>query len=121
MPRRYEFAYLTTVGRRTAREHTVELWFGVRGDSVYFLAGNGESADWVRNATANPRVTVRLGRRSLVGRARRAADPGEELAARRALAAKYEDWAQGKRLSGWARTALPLAVDLPAGSLAEVR
>ena len=121
MARRREFAHLTTTGRRTGREHTVELWFGVRGDTMYFLAGGGEHADWIRNAQVDPRVRVRLGRETLEGRARLITDPDEELAARRALAAKYEDWNSGRRLSSWARTALPLAVDVPAGSVAGER
>ena len=121
MARRREFAYLTTTGRRSGREHTVELWFGVRGDTVYFLSGGGASADWIRNATAEPHVKVRLGRTVLEGRARATADATEELAARQALATKYEDWSAGKRLSSWARSSLPLAVDVPAGSLADER
>ena len=119
--RRRDFAYLTTKGRRSGREHTVELWFGVRGDTLYFLSGGGARADWMRNAWADPAVCVRLGRTTLDGRARRVTDPEEELAARRALAAKYEGWESGKRLSSWARSSLPLAVDVRAGSLAGTR
>jgi len=33
-------------------------------------------------------------------------------AARRLLAAKYEEWVPGRRLSSWARNSLPIAVDL---------
>ena len=121
MPRRREFAYLTTTGRRTGREHTVELCCGVRGDTLYFLSGGGERADWIRNANADPRVRVRLGRETVQGSARSITDPDEELAARRALAAKYEDWSAGKRLSSWARSALPLAVDMPPGAIANER
>ena len=81
MPRRREFAYLTTTGRRTGREHTVELCCGVRGDTLYFLSGGGERADWIRNANADPRVRVRLGRETVQGSARSITDPDEELAA----------------------------------------
>ncbi|HYY53777.1 MAG TPA: nitroreductase family deazaflavin-dependent oxidoreductase [Candidatus Dormibacteraeota bacterium] len=121
MPRRREFAYLTTMGRRSGREHTVELWFGVRGDTIYFLSGGGDRADWLRNARANPRVKVRLGRTTLDGRARATEDRAEELTARQTLATKYESWVPGKRLSAWARSSLPLAVDLPRGALADDR
>ena len=62
-----------------------------------------------------------LGRETVQGSARSITDPDEELAARRALAAKYEDWSAGKRLSSWARSALPLAVDMPPGAIADER
>jgi hypothetical protein len=39
-------------------------------------------------------------------------DSGEDARVRRLLAAKYEGWEEGKRLSGWARTSLPVAIDL---------
>ena len=34
--------------------------------------------------------------------------------ARRLLAAKYQGWKEGKPMSGWATTALPVAIDLQA-------
>ena len=38
--------------------------------------------------------------------------------ARRLLAAKYEDWREGRRLSAWARESLPVRVDLEASGRA---
>jgi hypothetical protein len=38
----------------------------------------------------------------------------DEQVARRALATKYEGWSEGRRLSGWARNSLPVAIDLVA-------
>jgi hypothetical protein len=74
----------------------------------------------VRNLLRHPEVTVRLGRRDtapLAGRAR-LLDPGsdEDELARRLVVAKYQP-AYGGDLSGWRRSALPVAVDLapPAG------
>jgi len=47
-----------------------------------------------------------------IGRAR-VLEPGEEeQQARLLLAGKYQGWKPGAPLSGWARTALPVAVDL---------
>jgi deazaflavin-dependent oxidoreductase (nitroreductase family) len=110
------FCYVTTVGRRTGRPHTIEIWFGLAGSTLYLLSGGGERSDWVRNLLTNPAVTVRLGDRELPATARIVADDGEEAAARRLLAAKYQDWREGRAMSGWARTALPVALDLdPAG------
>jgi deazaflavin-dependent oxidoreductase (nitroreductase family) len=107
------FAWLTTTGRRTGEPRTVELWFVLEGRTVYFLAGGGESAHWVRNSGVEPRVTIRLGETDHPGMAR-AADPGsdEDDHARRLMAAKYQGWREGRPLSNWARTALCLAVDL---------
>ena len=67
---------LVTVGRRSGRPHDIEIWFGVVGDELAFISGNGPSADWYRNALANPAVEVRLGGRWLAGTARDAV--GEE-------------------------------------------
>ena len=30
-----DFAYLTTTGRRTGRDHTIEIWFGLGEGRVY--------------------------------------------------------------------------------------
>lgn len=107
-----DFAYLTTVGRKSGRPRTIEIWYGVDGETVYFLSGGGDSAQWVQNLTANPNVTVRIGRKTAPGQARIVENAEEDMRARRLLAAKYQDWAPGKRLSSWARSSLPVAVDL---------
>jgi hypothetical protein len=39
-------------------------------------------------------------------------DEKEEKLARHLLAEKYQGWKQGQSLSAWARTALPVAIDL---------
>lgn len=107
------FAWLTTTGRRTGERRTVELWFVLDGRTLYFLAGGGHDAHWVRNAEADPAVTVRLGQPEHAGLARL---PGrgsaEDDRARRRMAAKYQGWREGRPLSAWAREALCLAVDL---------
>lgn len=107
-----EDAFVTTRGRESGEPHEVDIYFGAEGETLYFLAGGGAEADWVKNAVANPAVTVRIGGRIFSGTAR-VLGPGEEEArARRVLAAKYERWAEGKPMSSWARTALPVAVDV---------
>jgi deazaflavin-dependent oxidoreductase (nitroreductase family) len=106
------FCWLTTTGRQTGRPREVELWFGAEGDTVYFLAGGGESTHWVRNIDHDPQVHVRLGRTTYAGTGRRVTDAAEESVARRLLASKYQGWEEGRPLSSWARTALPLAIDL---------
>jgi deazaflavin-dependent oxidoreductase (nitroreductase family) len=114
------FCYLTTAGRVSGRPHTVEIWFALQDHTLYLLSGGGDRSDWVRNLLRHPEVTVRLGRRDadpLAGRAR-LVDQGsdEDELARRLVVAKYQP-TYGGDLSGWRRSALPVAVDLapPAG------
>jgi deazaflavin-dependent oxidoreductase (nitroreductase family) len=107
-----DFCYLTTTGRSSGLERTIEIWFALNGTTVYLLSGGRDHSDWVKNIRRDGRVKVKLGRRLLPGRAR-ILEPGDEDAlARRLLAAKYQDWREGKRLSGWARNSLPVAIDL---------
>jgi deazaflavin-dependent oxidoreductase (nitroreductase family) len=113
-----DYCYLTTTGRRTGEPHTIEIWFGLEDDRLFMLSGGGDRSDWVRNAVAHPDVTVRLGEQTFPGRARVVEGRAEDERARRLLASKYQGWTQGRPMSRWARTALPIAVHLapPAGS-----
>jgi deazaflavin-dependent oxidoreductase (nitroreductase family) len=106
-----DFCYLTTRGRRSGGPHVIEIWFGVRGRTLFLLAGNPRS-DWVRNLQAQPRVEVRVGGEERRGTARLVSDPDEEATARHLLAGKYQGWREGRPLTSWARTALPVAIDL---------
>ena len=108
------YCYLTTMGRVTGRAHEIEMWFGAapEGRTLYMLAGNGDRSDWVKNLMRDPRVTVRVAGERMEGRARVVEDPEEAGLARTLLVEKYET-RQGS-LADWRRTALPVAVDLPA-------
>jgi deazaflavin-dependent oxidoreductase (nitroreductase family) len=106
------FCYLTTIGRISGRQHTVEIWFACRGRTVYLLSGGGDRADWVRNLSRQPRVTLRVGTERWVGHARIVTDPDEDRLARHLVAGKYQPTYSGD-LSTWRDTALPVAVDLP--------
>ncbi len=112
---REPYCYLTTVGRVSGRPHTVEIWFAVQGRTVYLLSGGRDRSDWVRNLSVRPEVTVRFGRRDapeLAGRARVvAAGSDEDELARRLVTGKYQP-GYGGDLSGWRRSALPVAVEL---------
>ncbi|HEY8655215.1 MAG TPA: nitroreductase/quinone reductase family protein [Candidatus Limnocylindria bacterium] len=110
-----DFCYLTTTGRRSGRPHTVEMWFAIEGRTLYCLAGGG-GADWVRNIRHASAVSLRINsqRASAHGRVIRAGT-AEDIRARQLLDRKYMGGAPGKRLSSWARTALPVAIDLPEG------
>ena len=41
--RRRSYFYLTTTGRRTGRQHRIEIWFGMHGSSIYLLSGRDRS------------------------------------------------------------------------------
>jgi deazaflavin-dependent oxidoreductase (nitroreductase family) len=106
------FCYLTTVGRRTGKPHTIEIWFARENGTLYLLSGGGDRADWVRNVRKTPAVQVRIGTRRVSARAREVEAPEEDALARRLLDRKYMGWKDGKRLSSWALGALPVAIDL---------
>ncbi len=106
-----DFCYLTTTGRVTGRAHRIEIWFSLDGDTVYLLAGGGNSADWVRNLVRTPAVTVELAGREVPGTARVVADHEEQARARSLLFEKYHSRYSGS-LDSWRETALPVAIDL---------
>ena len=110
-----DFCYVTTRGRRTGEPHQIEIWFGADGDTIYLLSGGGDRSDWVKNLLVEPAVHVRIGDREWQAKARVVEDRDEDARARRLLAAKYQGWKEGKAMSGWATTALPVALDLEAG------
>ena len=105
------FCYLTTLGRRTGRDHTIEIWFALAGGKLYLMAGGGRRADWVSNLVAHPPVTVRIGGWTGSGTARIVEDEDEDGLARRLLATKYQGWREGEPMSEWARTALPVVIE----------
>ena len=109
---REEYCYLTTTGRITGKPHQIEIWFGLHEDSLYLLSGGMDGSDWVKNLLKNPAVTVRIAKHTFSATARVVTDEKEENMARIMLAEKYQEWEAGRKLSEWARTALPIAIDL---------
>jgi deazaflavin-dependent oxidoreductase (nitroreductase family) len=107
---REEFCYVTTVGRRTGKPHTVEIWFAARDATLYILAGGGDRADFVRNIAADPSVVVKVGDHAYRGLGRIVTDPDEIGLARELVPVKYAHREDG--LEEWAQTALPVAVDI---------
>jgi len=105
---------LETIGRTTGRPRPIEIWFAVdpERDRIYLLSGGRDEAHWVRNIRRNGAVRVRVGDRWFAGRAREVGAGPEDEHARRLVAAKYEGWREGRPFSEWARTSLPIAVDL---------
>ncbi len=108
---REEYCYITTIGRVTGNAHRIEIWFGMQHKTLYLLSGDGKS-HWVKNMRVQPRVTVELGKETFTAHARIVSDEQEDALARRLLAGKYQGWHEGQPFSGWAQTALPVALDL---------
>jgi deazaflavin-dependent oxidoreductase (nitroreductase family) len=106
-----EYCYLTTRGRVSGRPHEIEIWFAVHDSTLYLLSGSKRS-DWVRNLLNDPAVTVRIAKHTFSGSARVVKDQDEEHRARYLIAEKYQEWEEGKTLSQWAQTALPIAIDV---------
>ena len=108
-----DVCYLTTTGRKTGNPHEIEIWFGIRDGTLYLLSGGRDAADWVKNIRKGRDVKLRINSQSAPAKAR-ILRPGtkEDLTARELLDAKYMDWRPGKKLSSWARGALPVAIDL---------
>ncbi len=102
---------VATIGRRTGAVHEIEIWFGVVGDSVYVISGNGPGADWYRNALAHPEVVVRFGRERRAGLARAITDPDERRHVGELMGAKYPEW-QGDASIGLTRHAWCFEVPL---------
>ena len=105
-----DFCYLTTTGRRSGNPHEIEIWFGLANGRLYLMAGDPDS-DWVKNVRAEPRVHVRIADEDHGARGRVVEDADEDAMVRRLLAAKYQGWREGKRLSSWARSAQPVAIE----------
>src|SRR5262245_38168771 len=98
-----QYCYLTTRGRRTGQPRTIEIWFGLIGDTLYMLSGGRERSNWVRNLQRDPIVSVRISTASYAGRAREVKPDSEEDAlARRLLSEKYTPRESGN-LSNWVR------------------
>jgi deazaflavin-dependent oxidoreductase (nitroreductase family) len=108
-----DFCYLTTTGRKSGRPHEIEIWFAIRDGTLYMLSGGGDAADWVKNIKNDRRVRIRINSQSAALNARVVrAGAAEDTTARELLDAKYMGWRAGKKLSSWARDALPIAIDL---------
>ena len=106
-----DYCYLTTTGRVSGHPHEIEIWFGTYGNTLYLLSGSQKS-DWVKNLRKDPAVTVRIAKHTIAGTAHVVEFREEELRARYLLAEKYQEWEEGKILSQWAQTALPIAIDV---------
>jgi deazaflavin-dependent oxidoreductase (nitroreductase family) len=84
-----ENCYLTTTGRKSGNPHEIEIWFAVYGPSLYLVSGNGPTAHWYLNLTADPQVSVRIEGETRIGRARPVTDDEERRRVGDLMGAKY--------------------------------
>ena len=106
-----DFCYLTTTGRVSGRSHTIEIWFALNGRTLYMLSGGRDKSDWVKNAIRSPAVRMKINAAMFSGQARIANDTEEDALARKVVFDKYVPRSSDD-LTEWARTALPVAVDI---------
>jgi deazaflavin-dependent oxidoreductase (nitroreductase family) len=109
------YCYLTTTGRVSGNPHEIEIWFGHNDNTLYLLSGGMDRSDWVRNIIKNPAVKVKVAKKTFNATARIVTDEAEEIMARNMIADKYNERNANGSLGKWARTALPVAIDLHQG------
>ena len=80
-------ALLTTMGRKTGKEHSVWAKAVTYNDMIYFSRRNPNS-DWLKNAIANPTVKVEFDWKKFSGSAKLVVD--DDLA-RKISSLKYTD------------------------------
>jgi len=106
------YCYLTTTGRITGKPHEIEIWFSCKDNTLYLLSQGMDRSDWVKNLLKNPSVTVRIREQTFQATARLVEDKEEELAARNLHADKYNERKVNGSLSGWAKSALVVGIDI---------
>lgn len=105
---------VTTIGRRSGKAHEIEIWFGVIDATMYLISGNGPTADWYRNALANPHVSVHLAGETHTGVARDVTDAGERRRVGDVMGEKYPwdgDPSIGLTRDAWCYEVPLLAID----------
>jgi len=81
---------MRTTGRKSGLVREAPLGYTVIDGRVVVVAGYGRSADWFRNALADPEVEVLLPGALIAGRAAEIAEPDERRASFRALIESME-------------------------------
>jgi deazaflavin-dependent oxidoreductase (nitroreductase family) len=65
-----QFLYLTTKGRKTARQYTIEISFIEYNTRYYILSKHKKSSDWVQNIIFDPNVSFDVNNKTYKGYAR---------------------------------------------------
>ena len=56
MPNESQFLYLTTRGRKTGKQHTIEIWFVGYRQKYYVISERRYKAHWVQNILHNQKI-----------------------------------------------------------------
>ncbi len=75
---------LATIGRRSGATRRSCVRVTTVGQRGFLVAIGGKTTDWLQNALAHPRVSLRMGYRTRTGHARRPQTEDEQAAAMRA-------------------------------------
>lgn len=73
---RERLVWLTVVGRKSGKPHTVKIWFAAENGKVFVTSARGMDAQWVKNLRKNPAVTVKIGETTFRGTAMWREDDG---------------------------------------------
>src|SRR5215211_6017697 len=65
-----QFLYLTTKGRKTTRQHTIEIWFVEYNKRYYVLSEHKKDSDWVQNIIVDSNVSFNVNNKTYKGYAR---------------------------------------------------
>lgn len=65
-----QFLYLTTKGRKTTRQHTIEIWFIEYNKRYYILSEHKKDSDWVQNIIVDTNVSFKVNNKTYKGYAR---------------------------------------------------
>jgi deazaflavin-dependent oxidoreductase (nitroreductase family) len=65
-----QFLYLTTTGRKTARQYTIEIWFIEYNTRYYIISERKKASDWVQNIISDPNVSFNVNNKAYKGYAR---------------------------------------------------
>jgi F420H(2)-dependent quinone reductase len=65
-----QFLYLTTNGRKTTKQHTIEIWFIEYNKKYYIYSEHKKDSDWVKNIIFDPKVYFNVNNKTYKGCAR---------------------------------------------------
>ena len=104
--------HVTTLGRKTAKPHMVELWFAANRGRVY-LSHEGEETDWMKNIRRNGQVSFEIGGMTFSGKARLLENNTEEAwEGKVALYEKYYGKASRETIEDWFSLSKLLLIEL---------
>jgi deazaflavin-dependent oxidoreductase (nitroreductase family) len=96
-----KFVYLTTKGRKSGKDHVVELWFAYSNGKIY-LSHEGKHTDWMKNLLKDPDVKMKIGPEAITGKAMiTGMGSAERETGMRALYEKYYGPASKETLDDW--------------------